>query len=105
MLEFAKRLRLEREKTGLSAEEFGILGGVGKASQYNYEKGLRKPDLEYLYNISQLNCDIQYIITGRRLESALTKEESEHLFLYRSAEASLKKVSTEVLKIDLSDKP
>lgn len=105
MLNFSQRLVEEREKSGYSAEEFAVLGGVGKTTQYNYEKGLRKPDLEYLYNISQLNCDIQYIITGRRLESALTKEESEHLFLYRSAEESLKKVSTEVLKIDLSDKP
>lgn len=102
MLNFSKRLIEEREKTGYSAEEFAVLGGVGKTTQYNYEKGLRKPDLEYLYNISQLDCDIQYIVTGIRLENALSRKEQVLLSLYRSAEKPLQRMAIEALKIDLS---
>lgn len=102
-MSFSKRLIEEREKTGYSAEEFAVLGGVGKTTQYNYEKGLRKPDLDYLYNIYQLDCDIQYIVTGIRLDNSLSKSELELLYLFRSAEKPLKKIAKETLKIDLSE--
>ena len=102
MLNFSKRLIEEREKTGYSAEEFAVLGGVGKTTQYNYEKGLRKPDLEYLYNIAQLDCDIHYIVTGIRLDNSLSNKERELLSLYRSAEKPLRIISMKALEIDLS---
>lgn len=103
MLDFSERLKLEREKTGYSAEEFGILGGVGKASQYNYEKGSRKPDIEYLANIAKVGCDIQYIVTGIVSDKHLEREEIELLTLFRSANKSLKLITIQLLKIPLSE--
>lgn len=103
MLDFSERLKLEREKTGYSAEEFGILGGVGKASQYNYEKGSRKPDIEYLANIAKVGCDIQYIVTGIVSDKNLEREEIELLTLFRSANKSLKLIAIQLLKIPLSE--
>ena len=35
------RLREERERLGFSQEAFGVLGGVQKRAQINYEKGER----------------------------------------------------------------
>ena len=103
MLEFAKRLRLEREKTGLSAEEFGILGGVGKASQYNYERGSRKPDVEYLANIAKIGCDIQYIVTGVASDQCIEPEEAEFLTLFKLAKKPLKLIAIQVLKTKLPE--
>lgn len=103
MLDFFERLKLEREKTGYSAEEFGILGGVGKASQYNYEKGIRKPDIEYLANIAKVGCDIQYIVTGVTSDQHIEPEEAELLALFKLAKAPLKLAAIQVLKTELEE--
>lgn len=101
MMNFSERLKSEREKTGYSAEEFGVLGGVGKASQYNYEKGFRKPDIEYLANIARIGCDIQYIVTGVPSEKNINAQETQLLTLFRKADQPLKLAAIQVLKTEL----
>ncbi len=103
MTNFAERLKLEREKSGYTAEEFGILGGVGKASQYNYEKGSRKPDIEYLANIAKVGCDIQYIVTGVVSDKYIEPEEAEFLSLFKLAKRPLKLAAVQVLKTNLQE--
>lgn len=98
-LQFPERLKLERERAGYSVEEFGVIGGVGKASQYNYEKGARRPDIEYLANIARAGCDIQFIVTGIPSESVLQEEEAELLWLYRKVSPVVRSVAMQVLKI------
>lgn len=98
---FSKRLTEERERIGCKADDFAKLGGVGKTTQYNYEKGLRKPDIEYLYRISKMGCDIFYVITGKRDENIISPDEMEFLSIYRSASQELKRALKEMLKIDL----
>jgi len=62
---FGDRLRLERERLGLSQEALGEIGGVKKLAQINYEKGKRHPDAEYLAAIAAAGVDVLYVLTGQ----------------------------------------
>ena len=46
----------------------GMIGGVGKHSQINYEAGKRHPDAKYLCEIASVGADVLYILTGQRNE-------------------------------------
>lgn len=59
------RLREEREKLGMSQSTFGELAGVTKASQINYEKGVRHPDSSYLLAAGKAGADVCYLLTGK----------------------------------------
>lgn len=69
---FGERLRSERERLGLTQDEFSEKGGVKKRAQINYEKGERSPDSEYLAAITGIGVDIVYVITGVRATPAAT---------------------------------
>jgi transcriptional regulator with XRE-family HTH domain len=64
------RLKQERQRLGLSQEEFARLGGVQKRAQINYEKGERKPDTDYLAAVAAGGVDVRYVITGQRMTSS-----------------------------------
>lgn len=98
MINFGERIKHEREKKSLSVEDFGMMGGVSITAQYNYEKGKRKPDIDYLYNLSRIGCDIQYIVTGIPNTNNISTEEAEFIDLFRSAEEPYKLASIQVLK-------
>lgn len=66
---FQDRLRIERERLGISQEAFGILGGVGKSSQWMYEQGRHWPTAEYLESLRQHQVDVGYLVTGIRQDS------------------------------------
>lgn len=59
------RLKEEREKLGMSQSTFGELAGVTKASQINYEKGVRHPDTSYLLALAKSGVDVCYLLTGK----------------------------------------
>lgn len=101
MSSFGKRLKVEREKMGCSVEDFGRIGGVSITAQYNYEKGVRNPDIQYLSNIANAGCDVQYVITGNPSTDKISKEEADFLDLYRTAERSYQKASIQVLKTEI----
>ncbi len=58
------RLKEERERLGFSQTDFAAMAGASKNSQYNYEKGDRSPDTEYLAAIARRGVDILYVVTG-----------------------------------------
>lgn len=64
MNNFSERLKSERQRLNLSQEELGEACGVKKLAQFNYEKGERTPDANYLIKAAELGLDIQYILTG-----------------------------------------
>ena len=72
---FAERLKEERGKLGLNQEDFGKACGVKKLAQFNYEKGERKPDSEYLQKAHELGVDVSYLLTG--IHSDTLKESAE----------------------------
>lgn len=51
-------------------------GGVKRLAQVNYEKGLRKPDTDYLLGIANAGADVDYILTGIRADP-IAKELAE----------------------------
>lgn len=70
MSDFSDRLREERTRLRLNQEEMGQLGGVKKLAQFNYEKGERMPDAEYLGLLLFRGVDVQYLLTGIRTDPA-----------------------------------
>lgn len=66
---FQERLRLERERLGMSQEAFGMLGGVAKSSQWMYEQGRHWPTAEYLESLRQHRVNVGYLATGVRQDS------------------------------------
>ncbi|KEY87629.1 helix-turn-helix domain-containing protein [Pseudomonas capeferrum] len=82
-----ERLKEERERLGLNQTEFAALAGASKNTQYNYEKGERSPDANYLAAAAHQGVDILYVITGQRLpspETSLAAGEAEILRQIRS---------------------
>lgn len=59
-----ERLKLERQRLGLSQEAFARIGGVGKRTQINYESGERRPDSSYFEGIASAGANVDYILTG-----------------------------------------
>jgi len=80
------RLKEERERLGFNQTEFAAKAGASKNSQYNYEKGERSPDANYLAAVAEQGVDILYVVTGQRMpvaEGMLLVEEMEMLLHIR----------------------
>ncbi|PXX39410.1 MULTISPECIES: helix-turn-helix domain-containing protein [Burkholderia] len=72
MDEFGERLKRERSRLGLNQTEFAALGTVKQRAQYQYEKGVRRPNSDYLSAIAAAGVDVCYVLTGEegaRLEN------------------------------------
>ena len=64
--EFGTRLREERERLGLTQEEFAAAAGFKRLTQYLYESEENVPNLRYLNAIEDLGVDLRYLIFGKR---------------------------------------
>ncbi len=60
------RLREERERLGLTQDEFGVACGVRRRAQSSYENGERSPVAIYLEDAEKIGVDVRYVITGKR---------------------------------------
>lgn len=65
-----RRLREERERLGLSQEDFGAIGGVRRVTQYLYEQGDRSPSLQYLVHVMAAGADLAFLVFGERGKDA-----------------------------------
>lgn len=65
----AQRIRLERERLGLTQAAFAEMAGVGRASQIFYENNDRYPDTAYFEKLAQHNIDVPYLLSGQRSQS------------------------------------
>lgn len=70
MDKFGERLQEERKRLGLNQTQFAAFGGVLLRAQVYYEKGERRPDVDYLMGISAAGVDVCYILTGVRSGAA-----------------------------------
>lgn len=90
MLNIGERLKEERVRLGFNQADFAALAGVAKTSQFNYEKGERSPDAEYLAAVAEAGVDILYVVTGNRTpqtSASISEAESRVLEQYRSMSA------------------
>ncbi|WP_313378800.1 helix-turn-helix domain-containing protein [Achromobacter insolitus] len=69
-IEIGARLKEERDRMGLSQQDFAALGNASKRSQIEWEKGGQVPNAEFLSAIAARGADVLYIVTGRRDETA-----------------------------------
>ena len=77
-------LKEERQRLGMNQEDFAAVGGLKRRAQTLYEQNERAPDALYLRALAGIGVDVHYIITGERLQSAVTSDERELLDGYRS---------------------
>lgn len=64
---FGSRLIAERERLGLSQGEMQTISGASRRTQFNYEQGVRLPDVGYLTALAQRGFDVLYLVTGTRV--------------------------------------
>ncbi|HHX6814690.1 helix-turn-helix domain-containing protein [Pseudomonas aeruginosa] len=86
-MNIGERLKEERIRLGYNQADFAAIAGVAKTSQFNYEKGERSPDAEYLAAVAEAGVDVLYVVVGeRKPQSAdsISVEESQHLELFRA---------------------
>jgi transcriptional regulator with XRE-family HTH domain len=83
MDEFSARLRQERRRMKLNQAEFATLGGVQKQAQFQYEKGMRRPNSDYLAAISAAGVDVLYLLTGQPSTVTLSVDEGALVAGYR----------------------
>ena len=81
-----ERLKEERSRLGFNQTDLAALGGVGKTTQINYEKGNGSPDALYLSAVAEKGVDVLYVVTGERkpqFADSITAEEADLLKHYR----------------------
>ena len=61
-----ERLRLERERLGLSQLEFGGVGGVSRRTQVAYEAGEQTPNTDYLAAIRVAGANLGFVLMGEK---------------------------------------
>lgn len=85
-MKIGDRLKEERVRLGFNQTDFAALAGVAKTSQFNYEKGDRSPDAEYLAAVAAVGVDIQYVVTGKHVPAesgSITADEFDVLRFLR----------------------
>lgn len=101
---FANRLKEERKKLGLTQAQAAEKCGISMRMWGDYERGKYFPRNENLIGIEKIGIDVQYVMHGRRDETAampsekLSKEEQELLDLFRQASDNGKFVILSVAK-------
>lgn len=61
---FGARLKLERERVGMSPGEFGQLAEVNRVTQVRYELEANFPTVVYLSKLRQHGIDTHFLLTG-----------------------------------------
>ncbi|MDI2594325.1 helix-turn-helix domain-containing protein [Pseudomonas sp. 681] len=101
-----ERLREERERLGLNQTEFGVLLGVSRGTQKNYELGANSLDLRYVAALEEHGADAAFILTGRRstpLGQLFTAAEEELINQFRSISGDDQKAIRRFLKAMADD--
>jgi transcriptional regulator with XRE-family HTH domain len=96
-----ERLKDERVRLGKSQTDMASVGGVGKTTQINYEKGVRSPDAAYLAAVAAAGVDVLYVLTGQRSsgEETLAPDEAALLDNYRNTAPERRHTISEVSQV------
>lgn len=64
-IELGNRIRIARERKGVSQSIFASMLGLSRSSIVNIEKGRQRPSVHLLYEISQnINTELTELLTG-----------------------------------------
>lgn len=89
----ANRIREERERLGLSQEEFAPLARIKRATQIFYESNSRHPSTRYFGHLEQNGIDIAFILFGSRSLPTYNDQDWLHFkdeMLWEAYSASIK---------------
>lgn len=94
IMELFERLKLERERLGLTQPQMAQLLGVGKTTIIRWEQGASAPDAVQLQAFANAGADILFILIGQRgqpftPEELLPIDERIMLDNYRHAPAAV----------------
>ncbi len=78
-MSFGTRLAEERKRLGLKQAEFAALVGTDVPKQSLYENDRRELRADYLSRLAEAQCDVVYILTGRRSEGEWLEQGSSEL--------------------------
>ncbi|MFY3955503.1 helix-turn-helix domain-containing protein [Achromobacter xylosoxidans] len=78
-IEIGARLKDERERLGMTQQDFAALGGASKRSQIEWEKGGQVPNAEFLAALDARGVDVLYVVTGRRDETNQVSTELQRM--------------------------
>lgn len=84
---FGARLKGERVRLGLSQAEFAAQGGVKQHAQFQYEKGMRRPNSDYLSAIATVGVDVCYLLTGEKASRLNDSNEQRLIAGFRELDA------------------
>ena len=65
-MDLNERLKVERERLGLSQTAFAALAGASKHAQINWEKGVASPNAAALAAWTAVGLDVLYVVSGER---------------------------------------
>ena len=60
-----RRLRRERKRLALTQGDVADLAGVTHVTVYQYEKGQRRPSLNFLLDIQPAGVNLQFLLFGK----------------------------------------
>lgn len=72
LLEIAGRIAEERNRLGMSQNEFGRATQTHRNTVRHYETGERKPDPLFLADLQNIGVDVLYVLTGARKVSEVS---------------------------------
>lgn len=91
------RLGVERERVGLTVQDFALQCGVTKQTQIKYEANQNYPDIRYLSACEGRGVDVMYVLTGARSTEAMSDEHQNLIEAYEAASDDLKRAAFAVL--------
>ncbi|CDG96495.1 Transcriptional regulator, XRE family [Xenorhabdus bovienii str. puntauvense] len=84
-MQVCDRLRIERDKLGLTQSEMAKACGVAFRTYCDYEAGKTEPKASFFSQISELGADVMFILTGHRVaQGEISIEEQKLIENYRA---------------------
>lgn len=87
MESIGERLKIERKRVGLSQEAMAKSAGVHRQTQVNYERGDRRPPVDYLDAAAKVGIDTEFVITGLRADEERVSLQAKSALLILLLEA------------------
>lgn len=84
-MSIGERLKLERERLGLTIQEVAEASGAKKNTVIDWQKDISSPPAAKLAALVETGVDVLYVLTGQRSAQALSADEQELLALFRAA--------------------
>lgn len=76
---FGFRLKEERKRLRMSQSEFGMIAGIRRLAQQQYEQEKSSPSITYLSKIMVAGADLDYLLFGQRSVTGINRDAMERI--------------------------